>query len=122
MRPKHETTKEVERWFKEQIAGLWPAALGSLSLRRTPCIRKRCSACERGEHHPSHVLFGRVNERRFGVYIPEELTAEVEQALENGHRLQGLLHEAAERYAKALKAERKHRRGSASSQKGGRRA
>jgi len=119
MGQKHETTKDVERWFKEQIAGLWPAVLGSLSRRRTPCIRERCSACERGEHHPSHVLFGRVNKRRFGIYIPEELTAEVERALENGHRLQGLLHEAAERYAKALKTERKRRRG-ASSRKGGR--
>jgi hypothetical protein len=33
-----------------------------------------------------------------------------------------LLHETAERYAKALKVERKHRRGSASRRKGGRRA
>ena len=113
MRKKHETTEEVKRWFTEQIAGLWPAALGSLSRRRTHCIRERCSACERGDHHPSYVLFGRVNKRRFGIYVPDELTPEVERALENGHRLQGLLYEAAERYAKALKGERERRRGSA---------
>jgi hypothetical protein len=112
MGSKTESTEEVKRWFTEKIGDLWPAALGSLSRRRTPCIRERCSACERGEHHPSFVLFGRVNERRFGLYIPEELTPEVERALENGRRLQGLLHEAAERYARALKRERKHRRSS----------
>ncbi|MFQ5574858.1 MAG: hypothetical protein ACE5E0_04455 [Terriglobia bacterium] len=110
MSRKQESTEEVKRWFTEQIASLWPAALGSLSRRRTPCIRERCSACERGEHHPSFVLFGRVKQRRFGLYIPEELTPELERALEKGRRLQGLLYEAAHRYAQALKRERKHRR------------
>ena len=41
-----------------------------------------------------------------GVYIPEELVPQIERCLDNGRALEGLLREAAERYAKALKYER----------------
>jgi hypothetical protein len=121
MKHENETIEEVRRWFTERISGLWPAGLGSLSRRRTPCIREGCAACERGEGHASYVLFGRVDKRRYGVYIPEEITPEINRALENGHHLQSLLHEAAERYARALKRKRKARDAS-SKRKGGRRS
>jgi hypothetical protein len=121
MKQNSNTTEKVKLWFTEQVADLWPAALGSLSLRRTPCIRERCSACARGEQHASYVLFGRVNKRRFGLYIPEDLTPEIEQALENGRRLQALLYEAAARYARALKRERTQRSRSAREKERGQR-
>ena len=101
-----ESTAEVEQWFRNQAANLWPAALGSLSLRRSPCIREHCEACLKGEKHPSHVLYVRMNGRRFTIYVPDELVPDVQRSLDNGRELQELLYQTAMRYAKALKHER----------------
>ena len=89
-----------------EAASLWPAVLGSLSLRRSPCVRENCPACLSGEQHQSYVLYGRLKGRRFSVYVPEELVPEVRRCLDNGRALQELLQEAAPRYVKALKRER----------------
>jgi hypothetical protein len=83
-----------------------PALLGSLSLRRSRCIRENCPACRSGEQHQSYVLYGRANGRRIAVYVPEELVPEVQRSLDNGRALQDLLHQAAPRYVKALKRAR----------------
>ena len=80
--------------------------LGSLSLRRSRCIRENCPACLSGEQHRSYVLYGRANERRVSVYVPQELVTEVQRALNNGRARQYLLHQAAPRYIKALKRAR----------------
>jgi hypothetical protein len=101
-----ESLSDVMSWLQSQTAGLWPAVLGSLSLRRSPCIRQNCPACLSGEQHPSYVLYGRLKGRRFAVYVPEELVPEVRRCLDNGRALQELLHQAAPRYVKALKRER----------------
>lgn len=101
-----ESLADVERWFRGQVAKLWPAGLGSLTLRRSPCIRKNCQACQSGEQHPSYVLYGRRNGRRLALYIPDRLVPEVKEAVENGRALQELLYEAGQRYARALKREK----------------
>jgi hypothetical protein len=101
------TTTDVERWFRTQTAGLWPAALGSLSLRKSPCVRDHCEACARGDQHASYVLYLRVKGRRVGLYIPEDLVPQIQQALENGRALQELLYEAGRRYTTAIKQERR---------------
>lgn len=101
-----ESVADVERWFREQVAKLWPAGLGSLTLRRSPCIRERCQACQTGEQHPSYVLYGRRNGRRLALYVPDRLVPEVKKAVENGRVLRELLYEAGQRYARALKRER----------------
>jgi hypothetical protein len=103
---KTESPSDVVRWLAGRSADVWPAALGSLSLRRSPCIRENCPACLSGEQHRSYVLYGRVKGRRVSVYVPEELVPEVRRCLDNGRALQELLHEAAARYVKALKRER----------------
>ena len=105
---KIESPTDVERWFRAQAAGLWPAALGSLSLRKSPCMRDPCAACARGEQHASYVLYGRVNGRRTAIYVPDELAAEIRRALENGRALQQLLQEAGRRYTNAVKHQRTH--------------
>ncbi len=105
-----ESSTDVERWFREQLARVWPAALGSLSLRRSPCVRGQCEACATGEQHPSYVLYGRSRGRRFAVYVPDALAAEIREALENGRKLQELLVEAGRRYTEARKRERRSRR------------
>lgn len=104
-----ESLADVLRWLQSEAAELFPAILGSLSLRRSPCIRKSCPACLSGEQHPAHVLYGRLKGRRVAVYVPEELVAEVRRSVDNGHALQQLLQQAAPRYVKALKRERARR-------------
>ena len=101
-----ESPTEVKRWFRAQAAGLWPVALGSLSLRRSPCVRDHCEACARGDQHPSYVLYGRLKGRRVGIYIPDELVPQIQRALDNGRALQALLHETGRRYTKAVKQQR----------------
>lgn len=101
-----ESSSDVVRWLQSETAGLWPALLGSLSFRRSPCVRANCPACMSGEQHPSYVLYGRQKGRRIAVYVPEELVAEVRRGLDNGRALQELLQQAAPRYVKALKRER----------------
>jgi hypothetical protein len=101
-----ETSSDVIRWLQSEAAGLWPALLGSLSFRRSPCVRANCLACMSGEQHPSYALYGRQKGQRIAVYVPEELVAEVRRGLDNGRALQELLQQAAPRYVKALKRER----------------
>ena len=108
MPPRDESPIEVERWFRTQAAGLWPAALGSLSLRKSPCMREHCAACGRGEQHSSYVLYGRIKGRRLAIYIPAALAPEIRRALKNGRALQDLLYEAGRRYTNAVKHQRAH--------------
>lgn len=103
---KTESPEEVRRWLEGQTAGAFPAILGSLSLRRAPCIRPNCQACESGEQHASWVLYGRAKGQRFSVYVPEDLVAELQRCLDRGRALQELLFEAGPRYVKALKREK----------------
>ncbi len=104
--PKPESLADVQRWLQQQTANLWPAALGSLSFRRSPCIRPNCPACLSGEKHPSYVLYGRQQGRRFSLYVPEELVPQVQRWLDNGRAVQELLYQAASRNLQALKRER----------------
>jgi hypothetical protein len=101
-----ESPSDVVRWLESEARRLWPALLGSLSFRRSPCVRENCPACMSGKHHPSYVLYGRVKGRRIAVYVPEELVPEVRRGLDSGRALQELLQQAAPRYVKALKRER----------------
>ena len=62
--------EEVKQWFQDTIRGLWPIAVGSLSLRKSPCVREHCRACESGEGHSRYALYGRKGKRRFSIYVP----------------------------------------------------
>jgi hypothetical protein len=103
---KSESPADVRRWLESQTADAFPAILGSLSLRRAPCIRANCQACQSGEQHASWVLYGRAKGRRFSIYVPEDLVPEVQRCLDKGRALQELLFEAGPRYVKALKREK----------------
>ena len=104
---KEETPEKVRVWFQAAVQKMWPVAEGSLSLRKSPCIRENCQACAKGEGHLSYVLYGREGRRRFSIYVPEELVPEIEKALANGRRLQQVMNEAGARYVHALKRERR---------------
>ena len=96
-------------WFGKAIGSIWPIADGSLSLRKSPCVRANCPACAAGEGHRSYVLYGRTAKKRFSIYVPEDLVPEVRAAMENGRRLKELISEAGLRYTQALKDDRKRR-------------
>ena len=104
-----ETAEQVRTWFQAEVRKLWPVALGSLSLRKSPCIRERCQLCESGQRHSSYALYGRKGSRRFAVYVPESLAEDVEKAIHNGRAFQKLLSEAGRRYTLARKNERNSR-------------
>src|SRR5713226_2630792 len=101
-----ESASDVIRWLQSEAAVLWPAFLGSLSLRRSRCVSVSFAACLSGEQHQSYVLYDRAEGRRIAVYVPEELVPQVQRSLDNGRALKNLLHQAAPRYIKALKRER----------------
>ena len=107
---KVETPEKVKQWFMKATQGLWPLAEGSLSLRKSPCIRENCAACARGEGHPSYVLYGRRGGKRFSIYVPDELAPDIQKAVENYRKLKDLINEAGVRYAHAVKAQRGHTR------------
>ena len=102
-----EDAAAVGDWFGKAIEAIWPVADGSLSLRKSPCVRANCPACAAGEGHRSYVLYGRTGKKRFSIYVPEDLVPEVRAAMENGRRLKELISEAGLRYTQALKEERK---------------
>src|SRR6266446_4552048 len=106
---KAETSEEVRRWFLRAVQGLWPVALGSISLRKSPCVRENCSACQSGVGHSSYALSGYQGERRFSVYVPDELAPDVQEAIESGRQLQELMKEVGLRYVRARKSERRTR-------------
>ena len=101
-----ESPTDVMRWLQGEAAVLWPAFLGSLSLRRSRCVRPNCAACLSGEQHQSYVLYDRAEGRRIAVRVPEEPVPQVQRGLNNGRALQDRLHQAALRYMKALKRAR----------------
>lgn len=106
-----ESPGQVTKWFQAALLKLAPAAAGSLSLRKSPCIRKNCPACASGEGHSSYALYGRLRGKRFSIYVPNDLVPEVSEAIANGQRMQELLSEAGLRYTQALKEKRRKERG-----------
>ena len=104
-----ERPEQVRLWFQTAVRDLWPVAAGSISLRKSPCIRKHCQLCESGQGHSSYALYGRSGKRRFSIYVPDELAEDVEKAIQNGRELQKLMTEAGRRYTLALKNKRRTR-------------
>src|SRR2546430_15679459 len=92
--PRKETSLEVKRWFQDTARDLWPIAMGSLSLRKSPCIREHCGLCESGVGHSSYALYGRKGKRRVFVFLAGGLTPQPERGLPNGPRTLGGMVEA----------------------------
>src|SRR5688572_7991923 len=107
--PKRETPDDVRRWFLNAVQKLWQIGGGSISLRKSPCIRENCSACASGVGHSSYALSGYRGKRRFSVYVPDQLAPEIQKAVENWRALQDLMKETGLRYVRAQKAHRSAR-------------
>lgn len=104
---KPESPAAVRRWFLAEVAKLWPVAGGSLSLRKSPCVRAHCAACQTGEGHPSYVLYTRSGGRRGALYVRDALARELATAVANGRTLHALIVEAGRRYLDARKGGRR---------------
>src|SRR5437660_3536835 len=97
-----ETPADVRRWFLAQVQALWPVAGGSVSLRKSPCVRPRCAACAAGEQHASYVLYARHRGRTGSPAGPrsEEHTSELQS---RGHLVCRLLLEKKKKKTKRKK-------------------
>jgi len=84
------TDGERER-FLARIAGLWPAAKGSVAEVRKPCVRDRCKVCAEGRKHRAFILSYKDGKRRRCLYVPAERVAAVRTAIANGRRIEQLL-------------------------------
>lgn len=98
--------ENIKRWFLREVEKLWPIAGGSLSLRKNRCIRSGCQACQSGEGHPSYALHYRFKGRQSSIYVPDDLSEEMEGAVLRGRKLQELIVEAGRRYVREIKAKR----------------
>src|SRR5260370_42514746 len=92
-----ESPSDVMRWLQREGAVLWPAFLGSLSLRRSRGVCPNCAACLSGEQHQSYVLYGRAEGRGIAVYVPEGRVPQGQRGLVKARALQDLRHPAARR-------------------------
>jgi|SRR3974377_1592922 len=96
MHPTSKTDKPFGRatWIA-QLQPLWPAIKGSLGLVKKPCIRPQCRACAQGQKHPAWLLSVVTGGRRTTLYVPQALVENIKTALNNGRKIEALLHQAA---------------------------
>ena len=80
----------------EQIQALLPAAKGSVSQIRKPCIRPNCKICKEGRKHLAFILSWHDGKRRRCSYVPNALVPELRKAITNGRRIERLLSQAGE--------------------------
>ena len=90
LRMKHDPLSKLT-WNK-QLGALWPAIKGSLAKVHKPCIRKDCPACASGAKHPAWLFSYSSAGRRKTMYVPLALVATMRKALENGRKIENLLH------------------------------
>jgi hypothetical protein len=81
----------IAKW-KNQLATLWPAAKGSLAKVYKPCIRTNCPACARGDKHPAWLLCFSSQGKRKTMYVPLALVGDLMRAIQNGRKLEAILH------------------------------
>lgn len=80
----------------DEIRRLWPVARGTLAEVAKPCIRPTCAACQRGERHTAFNFTFRKDGKRRCLYVPRDLVAALERALENGRRIEARMVEIGE--------------------------
>ena len=86
-------TRNDREAFLGELRQLWPLAKGSLTQVRNRCIRPGCPACARGEKHLAyHYAFVHKGRQRC-MYVPRGLVPLLQQAIQNGQRLEERLAE-----------------------------
>ena len=77
-----------------QIQALWPAAKGSVSAVRKPCIRPNCRVCKQGKRHRAFILSWNDGKRRRCTYVAASIVGDLRKAIANGRRIEQLLSQA----------------------------
>ncbi len=75
----------------EQVQSVWPAARGSVSEVRKPCVNPNCRVCASGAKHTVWLYSCVLNGKRKCVYVPRDDVAALQQALANGKALEQIL-------------------------------
>ena len=92
--------------FLAQIAGLWPAAKGSVAEVRKPCGREGCKACAEGRKHRAFILAYKEGGRRRCLYVPAERAAGLRAAIAHGRRIEQLLSQCGAEMVKQARQKR----------------
>jgi len=79
-----------EKWLKA-VAGLYPAAKGSMREVRRNCSSPSCTTCISGTRHPAWLLTYYLDGRQHSKHIPKAMGGEMRKALENGRKLEDLM-------------------------------
>ncbi len=82
---------EPRQAFRDEVAGLWPLAKGSLSEVRKPCVRKGCRACAKGRGHPAYIFTYREGGKLRCLHVRPEHADEIRVAIANGRKLEATL-------------------------------
>jgi hypothetical protein len=106
MEPPSESPADRQRGFQPQVDSLGPAALGSLSRRRSPWGRQHGRPCLSEKQHLRDVLYGRLPGRPFSLDLPQALAPEVRRGLDNGGALPQRLPQAVAPNVHALQPQR----------------
>jgi hypothetical protein len=99
----NDTVRSLDE-LRKAMGKLWPLAKGSLSQVRKPCVRRNCRACASGEKHPVWLFSFRQSGRRRCMYVAEAVVPELQQAIENGRRVEALMADAGEALIRQLRA------------------
>jgi len=82
----------VKKDLKTRIESLMPAARGTVSEVRKPCIRENCPACRSGRKHRSFLYaYSERDGTRRCLHVPRELVPELRRMLANGREIDRLL-------------------------------
>lgn len=106
MKKQEETDSLAEKVIGLQAKNLLPALKGSLAKVHKPCIRKNCPLCERGEKHPAWILTVSQKGRRRCLYVPEGLVPVIQQAIQNGRKIEEWLSDQGPEIVKAFRLQR----------------
>ena len=90
---KKHVNSPVSKRFQQKLLTLWPALKGCLAQVRKPCIRPNCQACASGTKHPNYLLAFASKGQRRCMYVPLQMVPVLKRALENGRRIEQLLHQ-----------------------------
>jgi len=92
VKPKNKPSA-LQQGFLKKLLLLWPALKGSLAQVHKPCIRPNCPACARGQKHPNYLLAFSDQGKRRCLYVPRAMVPVIQQALDNGRRIEQLLYQ-----------------------------
>lgn len=90
-RKKQDAVTETLDELLQKLQSLWPAARGSVSEVRKPCVNPNCRVCASGEKHPVWLYSCVLDGKRKCVYVPRDEVSALQQALANGKALEQIL-------------------------------